>query len=78
MTGQVISDPLHLAQLDRFVIQHESVKASLIIGRFEAVGIAETELDLDDSGADKDGGLFRENLPRQRSSEGRQLQSRDF
>jgi hypothetical protein len=48
MTGQVISDPLHLAQLDRFVIEHETVKASLVIGRFEAVGVAETELYLDD------------------------------
>jgi hypothetical protein len=68
MTRQIISHPLHLAQLDRFVIQHETVEASLIIGRFETVGVAETELDLDDSGADKDGGLFRENLPRQRLS----------
>jgi hypothetical protein len=48
MTGQVISDPLHLAQLDRFVIEHEPIETALIIGRLETVGVAETELDLDD------------------------------
>jgi hypothetical protein len=62
MTRQIISDPLHLAQLDRFVIEHEPIETALIIGRFEPVGVAETELDLDDSRADEDGGLFREDL----------------
>ena len=62
MTGQVISDPLHLAQLDRFVIEHEPIETALIIGRLETVGVAETELYFDDPGADEDGGLLREDL----------------
>lgn len=61
---QVIRDPLHLPQLDGFVIQHEPVETSLIIGGFEAVGVSETELDFDHTGAYVDGWTFGEDLQR--------------
>ena len=49
MSGQIIRDTIHLAQLDRLIVKHEAVKAALIVGRFETVGVAKPELDLDDA-----------------------------
>lgn len=49
VSGQIIRDTIHLTQLDRLIVEHEAVKAALIVGRFEAIGVAKPELDLDDA-----------------------------